>query len=187
MTTQYPTPPQQGWPPQPPPQPTAPQPPKHHGRRNAIILASAAAVLGVIALGRTVEPTTTATPPARAPAVQATTAAPAVTEPVATSPPEPTYDTPKRADFTLSIKELARDRFGSAGDLVTYRVKAGWDGTYDPAKTYEVTYQIIGGEDGAITETMEISGDEYRNPDQDTIGTTSNRKLTAKVIEVEEV
>jgi hypothetical protein len=58
VTSQSPT--QQWGPPQPSPAPPTP-PPRKHGRRTAIILASVAAVLGLIAFGYAVAPTETAT------------------------------------------------------------------------------------------------------------------------------
>lgn len=99
-------------------------------------------------------------------------------------PPEPA---PLPADFQLTIKTLDKQCFGSAGCNVTYRVLAGWTKVLDPARTYEVTYQVRGLEDTAIG-TMEVTGDEYRAPDEE-IGSTTNssKKLTAVVLQVEEV
>ena len=176
MTSQYPT--QPGWATQTPP---APQPPKRRSRRTAILMASAAAILGLLVLGRlTEDPATTTTP---APAARANATA-------ATSPPapEPTFDTPALADFKLTVKELTRQRFGSAGDLVDYRVQLVQvrDRSYDPDKEYELTYRITGGESGAETQTMLVRGDEYEAYE----GNASTRggvKVKATPTSIEEV
>ena len=176
MTSQYPT--QPGWATQTPP---APQPPRRRSRRTAILMASAAAILGLLVLGRlTEDPTTTTTP---APAARAD--APAATSPPA---PKPTFDTPALADFKLTVKELTRQRFGSAGDLVDYRVQLVQvrDRSYDPDKEYELTYRITGGESGPETQTMLVRGDEYESYE----GNASTRggvKVKATPTSIEEV
>lgn len=180
---------QQQWqqrPPMPPPPPPINPPPP--GKRSAAAALIAAVVGIVLALGAIGvlfgDPQPTSTP---VPAVQ-TTDTPAVTEPPATSPPEPTYDTPKPSDFKLTIKVLEKDNFGSAGSLITFRVNANWTGTYDPDKTYEVVYEVRGDEDGPMINTMTVTGDEYERPSEETASTpSSSTRLTAKVTSVEEI
>lgn len=117
---------------------------------------------------------------------QTTAAAPAETEPPVA---EPTYATPKRSDFTLTIKILSKENFGSAGSNITYRIKVSQNGakTYDPAKTYELTYQVNGGEDGPAVNTLTIQGDNYQTNSEEiaSTGSTGDR-LTVKVLSVEE-
>jgi hypothetical protein len=100
---------------------------------------------------------------------------------------EPSYDTPRIADFTLTVKELARQRFGSAGDYVDYRVNLSKlpGHTYDPAKDYELTYSITGGEDGPETQTMTIHGDKYE-PYEGHISTRDGVKVKATPTSIEE-
>jgi hypothetical protein len=108
--------------------------------------------------------------------------------PAAAKPAEPTYDTPRIADFELTVKELARRRFGSAGDYVDYRVNLSKlpGHTYDPAKEYELTYSITGGEDGPETQTMTIHGDKYE-PYEGHISTRDGVKVKATPTSIEEV
>ena len=182
MTTQH---QHQGWPPQPPlvpPTPQPPIPPKRHSRRTAIILGLVGVVATLVALSYALQPTTTPAPAARAPAA---TAAP-VTEPATT--PETTYPTPQVSDFALKVKVLEKTNFGSAGSNITYRIVAGWDGLYDPDKTYEVTYQVRGGEDGPSINTMTVTGNDYQVDSEETVSTASvGQRLTAKVTSVEEL
>lgn len=117
----------------------------------------------------------------------ATTTASAPT-PTVTEPEVETFDTPAVADFKLQVKELSRQRFGSAGDLVEYRIQLVQvrDRTYDPDKEYELTYKITGSENGAETQTMLIRGDEYETYE----GNASTRggvKVKATPTGIEEV
>jgi hypothetical protein len=99
----------------------------------------------------------------------------------------PTYATPKRNDFTLKVKTLSKENFGSAGSLITYRIVADWAPTYDPDKTYELTYEVRGGEDGPAVNTLKIQGDEYEREDTEIASTSSaSQKLTVRVLSVEE-
>lgn len=106
----------------------------------------------------------------------------------APKPTAPTYDTPTLADFELTVKELSRQRFGSAGDNVEYRVKLTTLGTrnYDPDKEYELTYRITGGEDGPETQTMTIHGDKYE-PYEGFISTRGGVKVKATPASIEEI
>jgi hypothetical protein len=113
--------------------------------------------------------------------VPATTEAPVVDN-------ENPYDTPKVRDFKLPVKELSRNRFGSAGDNVEYRVGLVMRTSkkYDPDKSYELSYDVIGGEDGKERQTMMIRGDEYQ-PYEGYASTRSGVKITARPVSIEEV
>jgi hypothetical protein len=113
---------------------------------------------------------------------EATTAAPA-------EEPEVQYDDPAKDDFELKVKTLSKHCFGSAGCNVTFRVSLGYRGVLglDPDKTYEITYEIRGGEDAMIG-TVEATGDNYTLPDEDLISTrSSGARLRAVVIDVSEL
>jgi len=98
-----------------------------------------------------------------------------------------TYDTPEPSNFELTVKTLSKQCFGSAGCNVTYRIKAGWNGTYDPAKTYEVVYEVHGDESGPQTNNFTITGDEYQVSQEESASTRSSGvKLTARVTSVDE-
>jgi hypothetical protein len=84
---------------------------------------------------------------------------------------------------------LTKECFGSAGCNITFRVRLAYDdtaGQLDPDKTYELTYKIRGGED-PLTNTLEITGDNYSTDQEELISTpSSSTKVTAVVTDVEE-
>ncbi|MFI7605873.1 hypothetical protein ACIBTV_12190 [Micromonospora sp. NPDC049366] len=132
------------------------------------------------------DPAKPGTAAASATSVAPTTAAAAPT----TRAPEPlpVYDTPTKRDFTLAVKILRKQCFGSAGCNVTYRIDVTYtgDGDLDPAKTYEVTYQVKGAEDPIIN-TFEVSGDSASVQQEESASTRrSGDKLTAVVTDVSE-
>ena len=87
------------------------------------------------------------------------------------------------------MKTLQKQCFGSAGCNVTYRVGVDYTGTgaLDPAKTYEVTYEVRGVEDGPAVNTLTIE-DGQASVDSEEIASTpsSATKLTVKVTGVSE-
>lgn len=126
------------------------------------------------------EPPADSTKPAQTP--WPTYVAPTNTVPLYTPP------APKPTDFTLTTKTLSKECFGSAGCNVTYRIKASWTGSLDPAKTYEVSYEVRGVEDGPAVGTIDVTGDSYETSDEEIASTTSrSRKLTVVVTGVEAV
>ncbi|MFI7280146.1 hypothetical protein ACIBOV_07755 [Micromonospora chersina] len=125
---------------------------------------------------------TTADPTSAPPTTSAPTTAPATTAPAL-----PLYDTPTKSDFKLKVKILRKQCFGSAGCNVTYRIDVTYTGSgLDPAKTYEVTYQVKGAEDPIIN-TFEVTGDSASVPEEETASTKrSGDKLTAAVTDIAE-
>ena len=101
--------------------------------------------------------------------------------------PKPDFHTPAVADFKLTVKVLEKQCFGSAGCLITYRVELIYDATnghLDPSVTYEVTYEMRGGEDPKIN-TLRVTGTEYRGDERETIRTPSSKaEVTAVVTSV---
>jgi hypothetical protein len=180
--------------------PTAPQPPQwgqapppspprkrwSTARIVTVVLAGFAGLLLLtvavaVAVVATNQPATKPATRAATPTIQAAAA------PAATEPPAPSYPEPKKSDFTLRAKVIKLDRFGSAGNLITYKVEAGWGPTYDPDKTYELVYEVRGGEDGPVTNYMNITGDKYEQPSEETISTRPGvEKLRISVISVDE-
>lgn len=113
-----------------------------------------------------------------APAAQ-TTAAP---------PPAIQYGTPTVKDFKLTVKILRKQCFGSAGCNVNYRIEVAYVGskTLDPAKTYEVTYEVKGAEDTAIN-TFTVTGDHAQVREEEFASTSrSSATLTAVVTAITE-
>jgi hypothetical protein len=113
----------------------------------------------------------------------------AVTEPtqapVEEPPPAPSY-TPSGRDFKLSLKILEKTCFGSAGCNLSVRVQVSYVGqTLDPSQTWEVTYEIRGGEDGPKINTFTVTGDQASVDQQELIQTTSaNTKVYVVVRDV---
>lgn len=99
----------------------------------------------------------------------------------------PTYSVPKAKDFKVTIKVREKQCFGSAGCNVTYRVELAWNQSYDPAVTYDVTYEVRGGEDGPVVNTLTVTGDEYQRDSEELVSTRSMKtKLSAVVTDVTE-
>lgn len=180
----------------PPPTPQAfggpPPPPRKQRRWPWIVGIIVALFVGVgigSAGGDDTKTTDAGTPlPAGASTSPASPSEAATTEEPVVEDPVPEYDTPGKKDFALSVKTLSKDCFGSAGCNVTFRVKLAYGGLLglDPDKTYDVTYEIRGGEDPKIG-TIEATGDSYTVPSEDIMGTTSSgAQLRAVVTDVEE-
>jgi len=187
-------PPQQQWAPPPPTplpgwhQQQPPPPPRRRRRINAAILIAGGIGLLLVLIA-------VAIPSGEEPAGQATATTAATpsllsqpTSPPATDPPAPTFATPTPRDFKLTVKVVKKENFGSAGSNITYRIDAAWSKTFDPDKTYEVTYEVRGGEDGPAVNTLTVTGDEYQREREEFISTSSvGQKLTARVTSVDEV
>jgi predicted small lipoprotein YifL len=99
----------------------------------------------------------------------------------------PAYDTPAPSHFRLEPKVLERESFGTAGWLITVRVQAGWTQSYDPAKTYELTYELRGDEDGPEEYTIEVQGDEYEAREHTLATPRRDSPIRVRVLSVEEV
>jgi hypothetical protein len=97
--------------------------------------------------------------------------------------PEPSFYEPDIDDFALTVNVLEQKCYGSAGCNVTFRVELAYGGLeLDPSQRYELTYEILGGDDPQIR-TMEGKGDSYTSRDEDRIGTpASDSVLTAEPI-----
>ena len=128
--------------------------------------------------------TTSSAPSTTAPAV--VPAPPIVEEPSDTAP---AYITPKKGNFTVTLKTLSKECFDTAGCIVTYRAKLSQSlptGALDPDVTYDLTYVVHGDESGPQTETMYITGDQYEQPSEGLAQTpSSGTKLTVTVTKLE--
>ena len=109
--------------------------------------------------------------------------------PTPTDAPETTAAAaePKPRDFDLTVKTLSKQCFGSAGCNITYRVEVGYDGPpLDSSNSYEVVYEVRGGEDGPQINTLTVEGDQSSVDSEESISTNSaGRKLTAVVTSVD--
>jgi hypothetical protein len=116
--------------------------------------------------------------------------APTVTSQSASVSEEPAvvYHEPAKEDFTLTVKTLEKECFGSAGCNITFRVVLEFvnDIMLDPSKTYEITYDVKGG-DEPLTNTLKLTGENYEHDDEEFISTSkSSAKLKAVITDVSE-
>jgi len=185
---------------QPQPRPDLPypgQPPAKKSRGTALVAIVASVVGALVGAGVTAA-AMSGDPAAKAPAgvaSQAGTTTPPDTgpspDPIATpsteyTPPEPTYGVPVKADFKLTVKVLTKKCFGSAGCNLTYRILVSYGGAeLDPSVTYEVLYQVKGGEDGPVDNKLTVTGSQSSVDEEEFVSTkTSKTKLTAVVTDV---
>jgi hypothetical protein len=116
--------------------------------------------------------------------------APAAKAPAAPAAPvAPAAYVPTTSDFKLSLKVLSSQCFGEAGCNVTYRIKVGYTGQpLDPDQTYEVTYEVRGGESGPQVNTLTVSGTDVTTDKEEIISTSSTHyRLTVRVTDVSAV
>lgn len=96
-----------------------------------------------------------------------------------------TYHQPTVTDFVLTVRILKKQCFGAAGCNIQYRIDMVYGGpALDPGKTYEITYEVRGGEDVKIN-TLRVTGDQYERDEIEFGGAkNSTAELTAVVISV---
>jgi hypothetical protein len=88
--------------------------------------------------------------------------------------------------FKLTAKILSKQCFGSAGCNVSYRILVAYTGpTLDPAVTYDVLYSVTGGEDGPVSNTLKITGDESSVDEEESLSTKNkSAKLTVVISDI---
>lgn len=196
MTTPTPNPPYQPW----PPQPTPPAvPPKRKSRVGLVIgLIAGVAILliaGVIAIGVAAGGTKSSAKPGVVTPTEFHGAPPAAatdpckdfglcpTEAAAAAGPVLTADQVK-----LTLKTTEKACFGSAGCNVTVKVQMAYDGEpLDSGTTWEVTYEITGGDDGPQIGSFDVTGSQY-DVNTELLSTKSKTtKLHVKVTDVDKL
>lgn len=171
--------------------PQPPKPPKKPRKWLPYVIGAGGFVLGLVVgaapssstTDTTSSPATTVTVTAPAPAAKTTAPPP---PPATTQAPKATAPTVK--DFKLTVKTLTKQCFGSAGCNVTFRILVAYSGPeLDPSKTYEVLYEVRGGEDGPIANKLTVQGGESSVDEEEMVSTAkSSAKLTAVVTDVME-
>lgn len=101
----------------------------------------------------------------------------------------PTYITPTKKDYVLTVKTLSKHCFGSAGCNIEFRLKVGYkgEGAVDPSKTYEISYKIKGAED-PFEGTITVTDGKYDTEESQMVSTSSSSiKLVPVITEVSEL
>lgn len=88
--------------------------------------------------------------------------------------------------FTIELKTLSKECFGSAGcNLRVKPVLSTFDDSIPDDASGSLTYEITGGEDGPVTDTITLTGTKY-SIEQSVISTpSSSKKLKIKITDVE--
>lgn len=100
--------------------------------------------------------------------------------------PPKVYNTPVPSDFTLTLTELKRACFGSAGCNVTFTVQLTKENAsvYDATKHYKLTYTVEGSED-TYSNYMTIHGDQYSHNDEEFVSVKNkSTKLVPKITQI---
>lgn len=89
-------------------------------------------------------------------------------------------------NLKIAIRTRSKECFGSAGCNVTIQIDPSYVGTQDVSTgSWEITYEIRGGEDGPLVETMTLEDGTFSFPAEQNLGTTSSTaKLEAVVTNV---
>lgn len=102
---------------------------------------------------------------------------------------EARYRDPAPGDFKVTFKVKSEECFGGVGCNVTGVARLAWPpSTFDPDKSYDVTYILTGGSDGPVTETVVVHGDTYDESFMPELWLSTPRrhaKITGKVAEIE--
>jgi hypothetical protein len=110
-------------------------------------------------------------------------------EPFEITEPEPEFEVPDVADFSIELDVKSKQCFGSAGCNVTVEPELSYaydSEDLDPDATYEITYEISGGEDGEVIDTLDLTNQEDVSFSETMVSTTSSgTELTAEVTSVD--
>ncbi|KRC53036.1 MULTISPECIES: hypothetical protein [unclassified Nocardioides] len=113
---------------------------------------------------------------------------------LADQPPGEGADEPALSDgvaiapknIKIALRTRSKECFGSAGCLVTVQADPNYVGTQDASTgSWEITYEIRGGEDGPVIETMTLTDGTFTFPEEQSLETASSgTRLQAVVTEV---
>jgi hypothetical protein len=96
--------------------------------------------------------------------------------------------TPSVSDIHLTPKITQKECFGSAGCLLTLKVKFAYDGpALSSDDTWLVTYDVNGVEDGPLVGSFEVTGDQYTVNEENVSTKSTKSKVTIKATSVEKV
>lgn len=98
------------------------------------------------------------------------------------------FPLPQVSDFTIGVKILEKQCFGSAGCNIIYRIEPAYLG--DPtqlSREYTVVYEVTGGEDGPQVNNFVVDSEGFRFQKEERTGTSSSgATLKAKATSVSE-
>lgn len=160
-----------------------PSPPPRRGPRGLLIAAAAVAAVLLLGAGGAIALTLANNDSPSTTSAAQTSAAPGASATTAWSPPANVYATPVPGDFTLTVVELSRKCFGSAGCNVTFSIQlANVSGnTFDPAKSYKIVYAINEAED-TYSNNLTITGTQYSYRSEEFVQVKNkSTKLTATI------
>jgi hypothetical protein len=116
-------------------------------------------------------------------AVTTTSPSPTYSPPLEETAPPTSYDTPQLSDFSVKLKTISKQCFGSIGCNWVVQVKLSEFGSLslDPSVTYYLTYRLTGDESGAIIGTIDVTGDQYSVEDGNEIISTKANAIIPKI------
>src|SRR6266496_1757030 len=90
--------------------------------------------------------------------------------------------------ITVKVKIDSKENFGEAGSVITYEPDAALDSSaFDPDVTYQVTYEVRGGQDGPEIHSFTVTGDQMTYDQEVTQTASVNQRLTARVTSVDAI
>lgn len=89
-------------------------------------------------------------------------------------------------NFKIGVRTRSKECFGSAGCLVDVQIVPDYIGRQDVSTgSWELIYELRGGEDGPVIETMTLESGTFSFPEEQSLDTRSSTTLiTAVVTEV---
>lgn len=95
---------------------------------------------------------------------------------------------PDAAEIKLTPKVTRKKCFGSAGCNIDFKIEMEYLGSpLSGSDTWEVTYEVNGVEDGPMVGTLELNGTTFTSSEESVSTTSSKKKITIKVTDVEKV
>ena len=102
--------------------------------------------------------------------------------------PTSEYEEYDENDFLIELKTLKKQCFGSAGCNLTLEpeITFMWDTEdIDPDATYTITYEVTGGEDGTVTDTLTLTNQDDITYNKTFLQTsTSDAEIEAEITDV---
>lgn len=89
-------------------------------------------------------------------------------------------------NFKIGVRTRRKKCFGSAGCLVDVQIVPAYVGQQDVSTgSWEIIYELRGGEDGPVIETMTLEGGTFTFPEEQSLDTrSSSTQITAVVTDV---